>query len=203
MQTEVSANAMTAYSLGGGWPINRWLELFERTRAWLRAQVAGESLTASDRDYVAASTLTQIDAMRDGCRLLVRVDRSGQWRACLRPADLTPVHQEAGYRVPPQLRMVTGNDLATWRQAAAVFGSIPAMPGDAVTYPGPVRSYASIPVPRGPADALDRLEELERTIWGFAVPGQAQSYDPEPVRRTYAFFDAGYWLVRSLLGQKD
>lgn len=193
---------MTAYSLGGGWSINRWLELFERTRDWLRWQVIGESASAQDLNYVASSTLTQIDAMRDGCRWLLRVDRSGQWRACLRPSDLVPVGRERGYEDPPRLRMVTGSDLASWRQAAAIFGSIPVMPGDAVTYPGPVRSYASIPVPGGPAEALDRLEEIERTIWGFAVPRERGSVDPEPVRRTYAFFDVGLWLVRSLLGHR-
>lgn len=193
---------MAAYSLGGNWPIGRWVELFERTRAWLHSQIVGARGTTDDRDYVSSSTLTQIDAMRDGCRWLVRVDRSGQWRACLRPADTMPIHLESGYQAQPVLRTVTGSDLASWRQAAAIFGTIPALPKDAVTFPGSVRSYASIPIPGGPADALDRLAEIERTIWELAVASRTGRVDPEPVRRTYAFFDVGLWLVKSLLGHR-
>ena len=66
---------------------------------------------------------------------------------------------------------------------------LPRLPDDAVRFPAGRRTYADIPVPRGPAELSERIDELERELWLTAVGHPAPRTDPA-FRRTYGFFDA-------------
>ena len=66
---------------------------------------------------------------------------------------------------------------------------LPSLPDDAVRFPAGRRTYADIPVPRGPAELSERIDELERELWLTAVGHPAPRTDPA-FRRTYGFFDA-------------
>lgn len=55
-------------------------------------------------------------------------------------------------------------------------------------------TYADIPMPRTPGEVLSRIEELERVVWdaGLRPTGELE---PDPLTRTYGFFEAGAWLA--------
>jgi hypothetical protein len=70
-----------------------------------------------------------------------------------------------------------------------VLALMPRLPDEAVRYPAGRRTYADIPVPRGPAELLERIEELERQLWR-AASGDSPTPADQAFRRTYGFFDA-------------
>ncbi len=89
----------------------------------------------------------------------------------------------------PRLTPIDGRSLAALDHARIVFAFLPSVPESEVRFPGRRPSYADIPSPRGPAELVDRIEELERELWRMATGVPVRPVDPA-VRRTYAFFDA-------------
>ena len=79
--------------------------------------------------------------------------------------------------------------LAALGHARLVLAFLPRLPDDEVRFPAGRRTYADIPVPRGPAELSERIDELERELWLTAVGHPAPRTDPA-FRRTYGFFDA-------------
>ena len=79
--------------------------------------------------------------------------------------------------------------LAALDHARLVLAFLPRLPDDAVRFPAGRRTYADIPVPRGPVELSERIDELERELWLTAVGHPAPRTDPA-FRRTYGFFDA-------------
>jgi hypothetical protein len=78
--------------------------------------------------------------------------------------------------------------------ATIALGILPQLPPELVTYPGSHRSYADIPAPRTPGEVLARIEELEQVVWEAAERPVAD-VQPDPLRRTYGFFETSAWLV--------
>jgi hypothetical protein len=70
---------------------------------------------------------------------------------------------------------------------------LPQLPVDQITFPGRP-SYADIPVPRSPAEILNRIDELESVLFTSTVK-PVEAVEPEPLRRTYGFFETSAWLV--------
>jgi hypothetical protein len=89
-----------------------------------------------------------------------------------------------------------GGQVVLYQHAIIALGMLPRLPANAVTYPH--GQYTDIPVPSTPGEMLDRIEELEKTIWAASSePVNALSRDA--VRRTYGFFDATTWLIATYL----
>ncbi len=89
-----------------------------------------------------------------------------------------------------------GGQVVLYQHAIIALGVLPRLPANAVTFPH--GQYADIPVPSTPGETLNRIEELERTIWAASSePVNALSRDA--VRRTYGFFDATTWLIATYL----
>src|SRR5258708_22980043 len=86
--------------------------------------------------------------------------------------------------------------IVLYQHALIAFAVLPRLPRSAVTYPsGP---YNDIPVPTTPGQTLNRLEELEQTI--FEAASEPMSALPRgALRRTYGFFDATTWLIATHL----
>jgi len=78
-------------------------------------------------------------------------------------------------------------------------GVLPRLPASAVTYPDHPATYADIPVPHTPGEILARIDELE-TVLSEATARPKRTTDPEPLRRTYGFFETSAWLVSRHLG---
>ena len=165
-------------------------------RGWLRADAAGkaemrylvglqgsiraagveatwpEALThATDRDHGADPDPTA-QARLDGAA--ARAESAGEARLRRRSSDLR--RPEAWH-------------LAALGHARLVLAFLPRLPEDEVRFPAGRRTYADIPVPRGPAELSERIDELERELWLTAVGHPAPRTDPG-FRRTYGFFDA-------------
>lgn len=174
-------------------------ELFCRTRDWLHLYMESHGdLDADGTDFLASTTLTHIEDVQEGFRWSVRASQAGrdELRYLIRSADLIDCSDSPDSRrdrrlIEPELRR-----LAALANARLVFSMLPKLPEQHVTYPGvAARSYADIPVPRGPADLADRIEELERGIWQTAVHKPVDRLDLIAYRRVYGFFEAGSWVV--------
>jgi hypothetical protein len=76
---------------------------------------------------------------------------------------------------------------------------LPRIPDEDVRFPAGRRTYADIPVPRGPAELSDRLDELERSLWQTAAGRRPDPRDPA-FRRAYGFFDAADRLGHRAFG---
>jgi hypothetical protein len=76
---------------------------------------------------------------------------------------------------------------------------LPRIPDEEVRFPAGRRTYADIPVPRGPAELSGRLDELERSLWRTATGRTPDPVDPV-FRRAYGFFDAADRLGRRAFG---
>ncbi|HLY28544.1 MAG TPA: hypothetical protein VKQ72_19510 [Aggregatilineales bacterium] len=86
--------------------------------------------------------------------------------------------------------------IVLYQHAVIAFGMLPRLPRSAVTYP--FGQYTDIPVPKSPGETLNRLEELEQTI--FAAASEPMAALPRgALRRTYGFFDATTWLIATHL----
>ncbi len=90
-----------------------------------------------------------------------------------------------------------GGQVILYQHALIALGVLPRLPDNAVTFPH--GKYADIPVPATPGATLNRLEELEKTIWA-ASNEPVGAISRGAVRRTYGFFDATIWLIANHLG---
>ena len=193
----------------GFWEFDRVLELVRSTRLVLDELLQAGRLPAGGSAYLADATLPHVEAIEAGVRGWLRSDmadlaelrylvgRIAEGRVD-QPADLAEVEaaraeaererrrvMELGPRVTP----VDTRSMAALGHARIVFAFLPRVPDSEVRFPGRRRTYADIPSPRGPAELVDRIEELERALWRIATGVPVRPVDPA-VRRTYAFFDA-------------
>ena len=79
--------------------------------------------------------------------------------------------------------------LAAINVARLTFAMLPMTPSEHVHYPAGLRTYSDIAAPRSPSELVDRIEELERSLWHIAT-GRAPRLTDASYRRTYGFFDA-------------
>jgi hypothetical protein len=88
--------------------------------------------------------------------------------------------------------------LLYFNHALIALGALPHLPAQAVTFPQKRPTYADVTAPGLPGELLARIDEIERVIYQTeAMPTRALAYDP--LRRTYAFFEASVWLVNNYL----
>jgi hypothetical protein len=89
---------------------------------------------------------------------------------------------------------LVGSQIIAYQHALVVLGVLPHLPARAVTFPQPRPTYADVPVPGKPSQTLERIEEIEQILYRATLaPLDELAFDA--VRRTYAFFEAGAWLV--------
>jgi hypothetical protein len=192
--------------------LDRLLGLVRRTRELLDSVVGDGELPAGGADYLAEATLPHVEAIQAGFRGSLRSEGVGlaelQYLLGLTaatrvgpPEDAAErraaalerwLEERAADRLPRAHRGIENarpSDLVGLAHARVVLAFLPHLPDEDVRYPAPRRTYADIPVPRGPAELADRLAELERLLWQAATRRPIASTDPA-FRRTYGFFDA-------------
>lgn len=165
-------------------------------RGWLRADAAG---TAELRYLVGQHGAIRVAG--SGASWEALAHPAGSRRAPARGAgpDADRLHdgelaatEAAEARIRRRgsnLRRPEAWHLAALGHARLVLAFLPRLPDDAVRFPAGRRTYADIPVPRGPAELSERIDELERELWLTAIGHPAPRTDPG-FRRTYGFFDA-------------
>lgn len=162
-------------------------------RGWLRADAAGKAemrylvgLQGSIR--AAGLEATWPDALTHATDRGRTADpeRTTQAR---RDGAAARAESAGEHRRSSDLRRPEAWHLAALGHARLVLAFLPRLPEDEVRFPAGRRTYADIPVPRGPAELSERIDELERELWLTAVGHAAPRTDPA-FRRTYGFFDA-------------
>jgi hypothetical protein len=193
--------------------LDRLLGLVRRTRELLDSVAGDGELPEGGADYLAEATLPHLEGIQEGFRGWLRSEGVGlaELQYLLRltaAARVAPpdgeaerraaalerwLEERAAERVPGGVRSGLHNarasDLVGLAHARVVLAFLPHLPDQDVRYPAPRRTYADIPVPRGPAELAERLAELERLLWQAATRRPIASTDPA-FRRTYGFFDA-------------
>ena len=201
---------------------DRWLALARRTREVLDAALGDGSLPDGGAQYLSDRTLPHVEGVRNGflgwvrsemadlaeLRYLlgqvaaVRVDpaaNDAERRAA--EAEATIERTLAARSGRPGLRLHAPEpwNLAALAHARLVLAMLPRIPDDKVRFPAGRRTYADIPVPRGPAELSGRLDELERSLWRTATGRRPDPVDPA-FRRAYGFFDAADRLGHQAFG---
>jgi hypothetical protein len=202
--------------------IDRLIELVARTRLLLDAVVDRGVLPKGGADFLAARTLPHLEEVRAGFRGALRSDWAGlaelqyvilqdaELRAALRPPS-TPAERRAALleavveeraqqrQRRPAIRGARLWPLIALAHARIVFALLPRLPSTAVRFPWGPRTYADIPVPRGPAELVQRIDELERELWWTATGRLPHPGDPA-LRRTYGFFDVADQITGRAFG---
>ena len=155
-------------------------------------------LPSPDQDYLSLA-LEHLETVREGFVLSLRAASVADWeelRYLVRRIlfDWTWL-EELGLALAPSTEVQrVGSQLLAFAHAYVSLGVLPRLPPTEVTFPQGRPTYADIPVPRTPGEVLTRIEEMERVVWEAEVKPVGE-LEPEPLRRTYGFFEAGAWLV--------
>ena len=203
--SEISATAFQEFEALAG--------LFGRTRLVLDQVIARGRLPATATMLLASETLPHIEGVEAGFRARLRTSESDvdELRGLLlrgglgvpeprdgserRAALIEAMQALSGAGGPRRLAPAPGRELAALEHARIAMAMLPRTPPADVHFPGR-RSYADIAVPNGPGEFVERIEEVERTIWRAASGRTGRAVDPV-WRRVYAFFDAGERLSSS------
>jgi hypothetical protein len=214
---------MTDLEPSGFSQIDHLLELVRRTRELLDAVVHEGELPVGGADYLADTTLPHLEGVEAGFHGTLRSEHAGLAElryllarvgtqrvspprtAAEREAALSEARAEAdalallGRSARPRLARAEPWDLAALAHARLVLAFLPRLPEWDVRFPVGRPSYADIAAPRGPAELVDRILELERQLWRAATGHPVPTLDPG-FRRTYGFFDAAERLGRRAFG---
>lgn len=149
-------------------------------------------------------TLHHIDNVREGFKITLRttsVQDLSELRELIQQTLMTWDWLEAyNLELQPstEIHYPLQQTLA-FAHSFVTLGVLPRLPAWAVTYPGEPPTYADIPVPHTPGEILARIDELE-TVLSEATARPRRAADPEPLRRTYGFFETSAWLVSRHMG---
>jgi hypothetical protein len=190
---------------------DRLLDLVRRTRELLDTVVGEGVLPEEGAAYLEATTLPYLESVQTGFQgwlrsdaadlaelryllsqvagLRVRPARSAAERRAAAEEEQLEKRLADGLVRPAQLTRVEPWHLAALAHARVVLAWIPTTPNESVRYPGGRRTYADIPIPRGPAELAGRIAEIERELWRTVIRRPIAPLDPA-FRRTYGFFDA-------------
>ena len=191
---------------------DRWHALARRTRELLDAALGDGELPDGGADYLADRTLPHVEGVQAGFIGWLRSDAAGidelryllqrvgsfrvesplsdaERRAAVAEQAAELTRNDRDGRPARRLRAVEPWNLAALAHARLVLAMLPKLAEEDVRFPGGRRTYADIPVPRGPAELSDRLEELERLLWRTATGRRPEPSDPA-FRRAYGFWDA-------------
>jgi hypothetical protein len=117
------------------------------------------------------------------------------------PLSDTPDDTAAGLPAPPIELEQLRSQLLAFGMAAAALGLLPTTPAERITFPLSLSdppTYADIRAPNTPGEMLQRIEEIEETLWQL-MAGDAQELAQRrygPLRRTYGFFEVSAHLAR-------
>jgi hypothetical protein len=159
---------------------------------------------SSDRQKYLTLTLHHIDNVREGFKITLRtteVRDLSELRELIQQTLMTWDWLEAfNLELEPDTEIYYPlEQTLAFAHSYVTLGVLPRLPAWAVTYPETPPTYADIPVPHTPGEVLARIDELEMVL-SEATAKPRREADPEPLRRTYGFFETSAWLVSRHLG---
>lgn len=157
-----------------------------------------------DRQKSLTLTLHHIDHVREGFKITLRttsVRDLSELRDLIQQTLVTwDWLDEYNLELEPDTEIYYPlKQTLAFAHSYVTLGVLPRLPAWAVTYPDSPSSYADIPVPHTPGEVLARIDELEAVL-SEATAKPKRDADPEPLRRTYGFFETSAWLVSRHLG---
>ena len=197
---------MNSFEASGFAEFDRMAMLFRRTRELLDLVTATGELPDGAAEMLAHETLPHIEDIEEGFRvslragtaemdelraLVARAGMAGEAASAAeeRAALIETMHELAFAGVAqPEILPAPARCLAALQHARLVFAMLPLTSAHEVHYPLGRRSYADIVAPRGAGQLAERIEELERCLWGIATQRRTRPSDAS-YRRTYGFFD--------------
>ena len=197
---------MNAFEASGFAEFDRMAMLFRRTRELLDMVTATGELPDGAAAVLANETLPHVEDIEEGFRVSLRAGTAqlDELRAFVARAGVAPeavsaaeeraalietMHELALAGVAqPEILPAPQRCLAALHHARLVFAMLPLTPSHDVNYPLGRRTYADIAAPQGAAQLAERIEELERNLWGIATQRRTRPTDAS-YRRTYGFFD--------------
>ncbi|CAN5710754.1 hypothetical protein BH23CHL7_BH23CHL7_24640 [soil metagenome] len=201
--------------LGTGFAdFDRLALLYQRTLAVLDSLALTGDLPADASELLATQTLPHVEDMETGFRVWLRANgadlaelRAMVARGGVPPAPTTTAERRAAQIEAmnliagawrdgrgPQIEPAPSRSLAAIELARLVFALLPTTPEAEVHYPIGHRTYADIAAPRRPAELVERIEELEGSLWRVAT-GSVPLLTDARYRRTYGFFDTAARIV--------
>lgn len=186
--------------------------LFRRTREALGTVLETGDLPDAVRGVLATETLPHIEDVEAGFRSRLRAAETSlaelrqlvlqgglglpepRDTAEARAALIEAMRARAGAGGEPNMAPVPPHRLVALEHARLALALLPDTPEPNVRYPAGRRTYADISAPRSPTEFVQRVEEIERTIWGVAAGGRRATHD-SAYRRVYGFFDVGERLI--------
>lgn len=195
---------------GGFADFDRVALLHRRTLDVLDQLWATGDLPADGPAVLATQTLPHVEDMETGFRVWLKASHvdGAELRAMVARAGVAPEPSTAAERRAalieamqliagaggePRIQPPTARSLAAIELARLVFALLPGTPAQDVHYPLGRRTYADIAAPRRAAELVDRIEELEASLWRVATGASPRPGDAR-YRRTYGFFDAAVRL---------
>jgi hypothetical protein len=197
---------MNSFDGSGFAEFDRMAMLFRRTRELLDMVTATGELPHGAAEMLAHETLPHVEDIEQGFRVWLRAGTTelDELRALVARAGVAPeaasaaeeraalietMHELALAGVAhPEILAAPQRCLAALHHARLVFAMLPLTPAHDVHYPLGRRTYADIAPPHGAGQLAERIEELERSLWGIATQRRTRPMDAS-YRRTYGFFD--------------
>jgi hypothetical protein len=186
--------------------------LYRRTLELLDQVTTTGELPAGGAQVLAVETLAHVEDMEAGFRVWLKASEAdvAELRTMIARAGLLPIaprnQAEDRAALIERMQALSGaggereitpppaRQLSALEVARLVFALLPATPSEDVHYPHGRRTYADIAAPRGAADLVERIEELEGRLWHLAA-GHPPRLSDGRYRRTYGFFDVAARLV--------
>jgi hypothetical protein len=164
----------------------------------------GDAPLSPERRERLTLTFHQIENAREGFKITLRthsVRDLSELRDLIQETLFTwEWLQDCGLELEPDSEVYLPlEQTLAFAHSYITLGVLPRLPDWQVTYPDTPATYADIPVPRTPGEILARIDELENVL-SQATAKPRRAADPEPLRRTYGFFETSAWLVSHHLG---
>jgi len=154
----------------------------------------------SRQQRALVNTLTHLGDVREGFAVSLRtsdVESMDEMRQLVTQVlfDWESIRKALGVDLAPQQEVhLVRMQLMAFAHSYLTMALMPRLPHHQVTFPHNRPTYADIPVPRRPAQLLERIEELERVISDVEMEPVGR-IPHDPMRRTYGFFETSAWLV--------
>lgn len=168
------------------------------TKETLAVYIQRQAPVGSDRQQRIFMSLSHLEQVREGFHLTLRtasVSSMGELRYLVNRVlfDWDWLEKQGLMLIPDTEVHRVQQQAFAFAHAYVTLAMLPRLPEEEVTFPGR-GTYADVPVPRSPGEVLDRIEELESVLQDATVR-PPMAVDPEPLRRTYGFFETSAWLV--------
>lgn len=174
-------------------------EVVHETREALGRYLYLKQSPLDTRPGALTETLNHLGEAREGFQLSLRtkdVTRASELYDLVKRflVDWRWLEEEGFNLMPAESVELVRDQLLAFGHAYTALAFLPRLPADRITYPGRP-TYADIPVPRTPGETLERIDELE-TVLTQATVRPCQALHPEPLRRTYGYFEVSAWLIQ-------